>query len=202
MAAEPHSSTRRHVLGAAAALPVLAVAGLPAAPTPLDRRTWDQRLGRYRRLHTRWKAEAETGAYRAANDAYYRARAELTARFGSWEKARRSRTGNPLCTAAFARVSDAEDTYYDNCTAPMYRAAARLVGTPAPDLHALLAKIDVIREYGLEPHDDIRRHPIDLLREDVERLGNDQGGHWSNLIPAKEASSSTKMSPDPRIESW
>ena len=130
------------------------------------------RLARYRRLHAKWKAEAETGAYRAANDTYYHAQAALIARFGSWERARRSRTGKPLCTAAFARVSAAEDAYYDHCTAPMYRAAARLVETPAPDLHALLAKIDVITEHGLDTHDDMRRRPIDVLREDVKRLGH------------------------------
>jgi len=66
-------------------------------------------LARYRRLHARWKAEAESDAFRAANLRYNRIHAELSARFGSWDKARRSRTGKPLCAAAFARIDAAED---------------------------------------------------------------------------------------------
>lgn len=179
MAAEPHSSTRRRVLGAAAALPVLALAGFPSAviATIDDARQsspaqalWDRRLARYRRLHARWKAVAETGAFRTANDDYGRARAALIARFGSWERARRSRIGKPLCRAAFERVSRVEDVYYDRCTAPMYRAATRLIQTLAPDLRALLAKIDIIREHELETFDDTPVHPVDALRADVAWL--------------------------------
>jgi len=181
MAAEKHSSTRRRVLGAAVALPVLALTGLPAPAviarsgatrqsSPADA-LWTRRLARYRRLHARWKAEAETGAFRQANDEYNQARADLIARFGSWEKALRSRIGKPLCAAAFARVSAAEDVYYDRFTAPLNRAAIRLVLTPAPDLLALLAKIEVIHGHGLDSDDDMRRTPIEVLRNDVERLG-------------------------------
>ena len=96
MAAEPHSSTRRRVLGAAAALPVLALAGLPVPVTSSviarsattrqsseTREKWTRRLARYQRLHARWKFEAAQGAFRAANDLYYREQAELSARFGS-----------------------------------------------------------------------------------------------------------------------
>lgn len=182
MAAEPHSSTRRRVLGAAAALPVLALAGFPASaqatvperglsPSPNPAQAlWNRRLARYRRLHARWKAEAETGAFRAANDLYYREQAGLSARFGSWEKARRSRIGKPLCAAAFARVSAAEDAYYDRCTAPMHRAAIRLALTPAPDLQALLVKINLILEHQFETFDCAVEHPYEVLRDDVRRL--------------------------------
>lgn len=179
MAAQELSSTRRRVLGAAVALPVLALAGLPA-PVIASRETARQsskaralcgrRLARYRRLRARWEAEAETGAFRAANDEYNRARAELIARFGSWEKALRSRTGKSLCAAAFARVDAAEDTYYDRFTAPLNRAIIRLALTPAPDLPALLAKIEVIHDHELDSDNDMRRAPIEVLREDVGRL--------------------------------
>ncbi|MEA3031274.1 MAG: hypothetical protein QOG13_2599 [Sphingomonadales bacterium] len=183
MAAQELSSTRRRVLGAAVALPIVALAGLPAPAVIASRAAarqsspcqarWNRRLARYRRLHARWKAEAETGAFRAANDEYNRARAALIARFGSWERALRSRTGKPLCAAAFARVSRAEDVYYDRSTAPLNRAAIQLVQTPAPDLLALLAKIEIIHEHRLDSDDDMRRTPIDVLREDVKRLGKE-----------------------------
>lgn len=184
MAAEKHSSTRRRVLGAAVALPVLALTGFPtpavivSAPDPIRgprqsspaHATWSRRLARYRRLHARWLAEAETGAFRAANDEYNRVRAELAARFCSWQKALRSRNARPLCNAAFRRISAAEDTYYDHFTAPPNRAAIQLVLTPAPDLGALLAKIEIIHEHELDSDDDMHRPPIDVLRGDVGRL--------------------------------
>lgn len=188
MAAEPHSSTRRRVLGAAAALPVLALAGLPALPviaspagarqsSPNEAR-WDRNLARYRRLHAHWKAEAETGTFRAANDRYYREQAELSDRFGGWEKARRSRIGKPLCAAAFARVSAAEDAYYDHCTAPMHRALARLIRTPVPDLSALLAKLEIIREHEPGLFDDAPLHSFEMLCEDVRRLADANRHSW------------------------
>lgn len=186
MAAQEHSSTRRRVLGAVAALPVLILTGLPSpvtARTPADpgrtrqsstaREAWDRRLARYLRLHDRWKAEAETGAFRAANDEFAGARAGLVARFGSWEKARKSRIGKPLCRVAFARVSEAEDAFYDRFTAPLNRAIIQLVHTPVPDLPALLAKIEVIQKHEPDAEDGLRRPPIELLREDVRRLRND-----------------------------
>ena len=183
MAAHEHSSTRRRVLGAAVALPIVALACLPAPAVIASRvvarqsspcqARWNRRLARYRRLQARWKAEAETGAFRAANGEYNRARAALIARFGTWEKARRSRTGKPLCTAAFARVSRAEDAYYDRFAAPLSRAAIQLVQTPAPDLPALLAKIEIILEHQLDSDDDMRLAPIEVLRNDVMRLGKE-----------------------------
>jgi hypothetical protein len=182
MAAERHSSTRRRVLGAAVALPVLALTGFTACakgtvperglslPSHSAQALWNRRLARYQRLHGRWKAKAESGAFRAANDRYKRERAALSERFGSWEKARRSRTGKPLCAAAFALIDAAEDAYYDRCTAPMHRAAIRLALTPAPDLRALLAKLDVIRELSLEDFETMPRPAFDLVREDLERF--------------------------------
>lgn len=182
MAAEKHSSTRRRVLGAAAALPVLALTGFPACakgtvperglspyPNPAQA-IWTRHFARYQRLHARWKAEADSGAFRAANDRYNHERAALSARFGSWEKARRSRIGKRLCAAAFARIDAAEDTYYDHCTAPLHRVLARLVQTPAPDLPALLAKIEIIREHEPDLFEDAPLHSFEMLREDVRRL--------------------------------
>jgi hypothetical protein len=182
MAAEKHSSTRRRVLGAAVALPVLALAGFPAcaegtvperglSPSPSPAQTlWTRRLARYRRLHAAWKAEAETGAFRAANDRYERKKAAIEARFGSWAAALASRRARPGMRAAYERVSAAEDLYYHRYTAPMYRAMTRLVHTAAPDLPALLAKIEIIREHEPDLFDDAPLRSFEMLRKDVERL--------------------------------
>jgi hypothetical protein len=52
----------------------------------------------------------------------------------------------------------------------MYRAAARLIGTPPPNLSALLAKIEVIGEHELDMFDDMPRQSLNTLREDVAGL--------------------------------
>src|SRR4051812_39105752 len=88
MAGHEPTTTRRRILGAAAALPVLALANpvraepveaRPLLSDPPDRAEWNERLARYRRLTARAKAAAETGWFRAANDRYTRACADLEA---------------------------------------------------------------------------------------------------------------------------
>jgi len=180
MAAEKHSSTRRRVLGAAVALPVLALTGIPV-PAVIARNAatrqsspqqtrWNRRLARYCRLHAAWKAEAESGAFRAANNRYEHKKAAIEARFGSWAAALASRKARPGMRAAYERVSAAENVYYHRYTAPMVRAMTRLVQTPAPDLPALLAKIEIIREHEPDLFDDAPLRSFEMLRKDVGRL--------------------------------
>jgi len=182
MAAQEHSSTRRRVLGAAAALPVLALVGLPspaviasraaARQSSPDHEIWNRRLARYRRLHARWKAEAESGTFRAANDRYNREHAELSARFGSWAAALESDEGRPLCEAAFEHLDAVENAYYDRFTAPAHRAAVLLALTPAPDLEALSTKIRVMAEHKLDEADSLERPALEVLAEDVRLLAS------------------------------
>jgi hypothetical protein len=184
MAAEKHSSTRRRVLGAAVALPVLALAGGLPAPAVIasdavarqssgDRQRWNRRFARYRRLHTRWKAEAETGAYRAANDRYEQEKEAIEERFGSWPDALKSKVARPLMKAAFERVNAAENVYYERHTAPMYRAMTQLVQTPVPDLPALRTKLEIIREHEPDLFEDSPFHSFEMLCEDVVRLASE-----------------------------
>ncbi|HYD37454.1 MAG TPA: hypothetical protein VEA60_07565, partial [Allosphingosinicella sp.] len=138
-------TTRRRVLGAAAALPALALPTPVIARTPVesrgtrqsgtaaDRTLWNDRLARYRRLAARAQAAAETGWFRAANDRFYRESADP----------------NADQEAAFARLDRAEDFYWYRCIAPLHRAAATVVLTPAPDLAALRTKLTVIRTHQL-----------------------------------------------------
>lgn len=180
MAVQPLSTTRRALLGAAAALPIAALAGPPLsarAPDPIRgaqpspaAEIWTRRLAHYRRLHARAKAEEETGAFRAANDAYNEVFAEMTARFGTWPKARRSKTAKPLCTAAFARITAAEAAYCRQYTVPLEKAVLALVRTPAPDLHALRAKIEVMRDQEVDCLDGTPSDPLEVVWEDVRRL--------------------------------
>ena len=170
MVIEPLSTTRRAVLGAAAALPAAALA--PAAPARAtaapDKR--HRRLARYRRLAERTREVAETGFFRAANDLYDRERAEVEARFGSWEAAASTPEGRKLRRTIFARVAAAEETFHDRCTAPMQNAAVLLCLTPAPNLPALLAKIRVMQAQELGELDVLPRPALELLAEDVEGL--------------------------------
>jgi hypothetical protein len=198
MAAQPFSTTRRTLLGAAAALP------LAFLPTPnnsnasrrdgqqlqpsegkpgVSAAVWNRRLTLYRRLHARWRAEAETGAYRAANDEYEEVRQQLIARFGSWQKACRSRLGKPLCATAFAHVTSAENAYYQDFTAPMQRAIERLLSTPVPDLRGLLAKLETLLEHELESFESDVPQPWKALISDVRRLAElARASEEANLI--------------------
>lgn len=131
MAAEPFSTTRRTVLGAAASLPIAALPAFASGAGESPARTlWNRRLASYRRLHARWKEAAETGFFRAANDEYNRVYSDMLARFGSWSKARRSAVAGPVCAAAFARIDAAEEAFYHGCTArcsaPPSASSARL----------------------------------------------------------------------------
>lgn len=157
------STSRRALLGAAAALPLLPlsptvrpepVEGRPALLNELEA-LWHERLSRYRRLATRAKAVAETGWFRAANDRY---NGECATPGGDRK-------------AAFSCIDRAEDLYWRRCTDPMQKAAAALALTPAPDLEALRAKITVIRTHELHELECMSRNCFEVLEEDVDRLG-------------------------------
>lgn len=131
--------------------------------------TWNRRLAEYRKRFTRWQNETDSGAF-AANEEYNRHYAALSARFGSWLDALRSPIGTPVCRAAFAPMSAAEETFYDDFTAPMLRAAVRLALTPAPDLPALLEKILVAYEQELDELESMERPVLEVLAGDVDLL--------------------------------
>jgi hypothetical protein len=177
MAAEPLSIPRRALLGAAASLPVVALAPPPViARSEATRqstrvaRTFARRLARYRRFAARARHAAETGFLRAANLRYGRERAEVEARFGSWEAAAATPEGRKLRRSAFRRVSRAEDAFYRGCAAPLHRAAILLAQTPAPDPRALLEKIALIQAHKLHEEGIMPRCALDVLAEDVGRL--------------------------------
>lgn len=171
MAGDKPSISRRRVLGAAALLPVTALAAPTSAnPTAADPALWAHRLAWYDRLVARATAAAETGWFRAANDRYTRECGEIEARFGGKEAAARSEEACQLRKVAFRRMDRAEDTYWRRCTAPMQDAAVALVLTPAPDLQSIRAKIAVIRAHELEELECMTRHPLEVVSEDVARL--------------------------------
>ena len=179
MAEKPLSTTRRSLLGAAAALPVAAFAQVAAEPGPTTpvrpersrgALRWTRRLTRYRRLAERTREAGETGFFRAANDRYNRERAEVEARFGTWEAAASTAEGRKLRKEIFARVAAAEEAFYNRCTAPMQRAAVTLARTPAPDVQALLAKIRVMQAQQLDELDLLGSSALEVLADDVARL--------------------------------
>jgi hypothetical protein len=171
MAGREPSITRRRVLGAAAAVPIAACIPAPAllAAVP-DRRLWDRRLACYRRLSARAERAATSGWFREANDRYYRDFAAAEARFGRRKEARHSPEGTKLWDAIWGRMVDAENLYWEQCSAPMIEAAVALILTPVPDADALIAKLRVMRERELETFEDMQRHPLEVLEEDVGRL--------------------------------
>lgn len=176
MAGREPSITRRRVLGAAAAAPIVALVSVKANPAHAlsaaapDRRLWDRRVACYRRLVTRAEQAAATGWFRDSNDRYYRDAAAVKARFGSRKQAEHSPEGSKLWDAIWGRLVDAENLYYEQCSSPIIEAAVALILTPAPDSDALLAKLRVMRERELETFEDMPRHPLEVLEEDVTRL--------------------------------
>lgn len=189
MAGPEPSTTRRALLGAAAAIPILALAPSPVigrsaatvqsstaagsgpdCAASLATAEWNHRFGDYRRLVAEAEEAAATGWFAAANARYDRAQAEIAARFGSWEAAADRADGRRARRAAFRRVAKAEDGYWARCTAPMQRAAVILALTPAPDLEALSAKIAVMRELRLHELSRMKRDCFNVLEEDVRQL--------------------------------
>ncbi|HEX8307820.1 MAG TPA: hypothetical protein VF645_05310 [Allosphingosinicella sp.] len=159
MAGHEPSISRRRVLGAAAAIPLLPLSSVRAEPVEApaslpDRDLWDRNLARYHRLSTRAKGAEETGWFRAANERWYR------------------ECGDPGTNrkAAFARMTRAENLFWHRCTAPMQEAAVLLVFTTTPDLCALRQKLAAIRAHQLHREGSMECYLIDLLEEDVSAL--------------------------------
>lgn len=166
MAGRVSSISRRRVLGAAAALPILA--SLPAAAAtlaaPPDRRLWN------RRLTARAEEVATTGWFAAANARHASEVEALKARFGSWDEARTSPEGAALCDAMWRRMDQAEDAYWNRCTEPMQKAAVALARTPAPDLGAFRTKLAIVRERALEDLDPMAGRLLGTVLDDLEKL--------------------------------
>jgi hypothetical protein len=175
MAGREPSTTRRRVLGAAAALPIAALLPAPviasaAKQSSPEAETWHRRLTRYRCLAARAEQAAESGWFRAANDRHARDLAALEARFGNRKKARRSPEAKALRDAIWRRLDEAEDAYWRRCACPLLKAAVALALTPPPDLEALRNKIAVMREQQLGELGPRPRHPLEVIEEDVRRL--------------------------------
>jgi hypothetical protein len=113
---------------------------------------------------------ATSGWFRAANNRHYRDVAAAEARFGSRQEAANSPEGAKLWDAIWGRMVEAEDLYWQSCSEPMIKAAEALILTPAPDAAALIAKVRVMRERELETLEDLPRHPLEVLEDDVKRL--------------------------------
>ena len=173
MAGREPSISRRRILGAAASLPIAALAGAPADCAPVeaaDAALWERRLATYRQLASGATQAAERGWFRAANDRYYREGAAIAARFGGEEAAARSQEASEAQAAAFGRIERAENIYWRRYIAPLHEAAVALVLTPAPDLPSLRDKIAAMRAHALDELDAMPRDALDVVDEDVGRL--------------------------------
>jgi hypothetical protein len=175
MAGREPSTTRRRLLGAAAALPVLSLAPpepgraepVEALPSLPDCCEWNRHLARYRRLAAEAEEAATTGWFAAANVRYERECEEIDARH---ELSRpESAAARRLKREAFERVAAAEEAFWARCTDPMQRAAVALALTPAPNLPALAEKIAVMRTHQLHELDSMTRGCFEVLEEDLYR---------------------------------
>ncbi len=176
MAGREPSTTRRRLLGAAAAFPVLSLAPpepvraepVEALPSLPDCSEWNRRLAPYRRLAAEAEEAATTGWFAAANARYERECEEIDARHGPTQPD--SHVARRLKRQAFDRIDAAEEAYWIRCTDPMQRAAVALALTPAPNLPALAKKIAVMRVHQLQELNSMTRGCFELLEEEVGRL--------------------------------
>jgi hypothetical protein len=108
-------------------------------------------------------------------------KAEVEARFGSWEDAAATPAGRKLRRAAFRR---AEEAFHRGCAAPLHRAAILLALTPAPDPRALIDKIAVVQAHKLHEEGIMPRCALDVLADDVERLAPSglRRGRWDTRV--------------------
>ena len=154
MAGAQHTSTRRQVLGAAAALPVVASCpstALRAVPLPRQAgggteegrgrsfavTVWDRALARFE------AAAGELGAYER------------------------------FCSGLPFKEQEALELGFDLRSDAMYGALRRLLRSPAPDLHALARKIDLIVRHDVGSLAG-GEACLAALRRDARRLARDE----------------------------
>jgi hypothetical protein len=121
-------------------------------------------------LAERAREAAETGFLAEANARYAREREILADPFGDCGTAADSTEAPGFPEAAFARVSHAEEIFYNRCTAPMLRAAILVALTPAPHVPALIQKVRIMQGHHLQEVDAMPRPILEILCDDIRRL--------------------------------
>jgi hypothetical protein len=168
MACPTHSTTasRRAILGAALAAPaLLATIGAAHAATSAPRSDFDAALRAYYRARDADQHDASRGALKAAYDLYHRRTKPLIEKYGSDHMHKVKDAADAVqWNAYFEDMKAAEGEYAIAFSEPRWTAAAALYATSAPNLAALMIKIETATEEG--DSDDI----LQFVRSDLAHL--------------------------------
>lgn len=170
--------TRRALLGGAVALPVLAVAAVPAASAVIvpeitaDAAAWSAALTRYDRSEADYNTAVS--AFGDAEERYFALRGDTSRPTCSLPG--ETREGLLERRAAYMEQEErwhVQSGWHDaeariEKTSPVHDAAlAALLTTPAPDLAAALHKLELVREWRSDVRD------VDHVLADLRRLAGE-----------------------------
>lgn len=163
-------TTRRALLGAIAATPIVAaVATSPAtATTHTPDPRWNRRVARYRRARALMEADYAFGDNAKANEAFNTARAEAVRAVGEGRL-----DEHPGFPEAWEAMSRADEERFRRYIRPADLAAMLVVLTPAPNLEAALLKVEIIKEHELDNYSPMPRDPFGIVLEDMRRLARE-----------------------------
>ena len=94
---------------------------------------------------------------------------DLDAEYGSVDEAKKHPTGRRKVEKRFAAYSKVEETqsdYYE----PADEAARRLIRTPAPDIEAVLIKIEVTKLHELHFAEDMGHEPWQIIASELRAI--------------------------------
>lgn len=170
----PSDIARRSVLAgavtAASLATVLPFGGAEAAPA--DSSEWDKLMIALCLKTALRKADEGFGALAKANREHDDLYMPLKSKYGIHGiKEGCSATELEALRASRDRSDEAANQHYDRYYIPENNAAIAVVMSPAPNVEALLDKIRLVVEYDLDSDRDMKRDPMEIVLEDVRRLG-------------------------------
>lgn len=142
---------------------------------------WDRRFAAYVVRKSLTIGETSFGAFARADEAHRLEAVRIHELFGG-----KSGDQEPeaLRSASSANMAAAERAFVREYCEPMWRAAADLVLTPAPNLVAALFKVALIQVEDLDNDGYTNRDAMEIVLEDVARLGASIN---ANFLPAISA---------------
>lgn len=130
---------------------------------------WNRRMADWLRWTGLNRADSAFGKYAILALAHELAEARTLEKFGG------QRGSNPAAVAelrtTWAALEAYEQIVLEQFDRPLWRAAALLAQTPAPNLTAALFKIQLIKREDLDADANMERDAFDVVVDDMARLG-------------------------------
>lgn len=137
----------------------------PAVAEPLS--AWDRALRKYRRAMVMFEATEQYGKFKHLGHDLELAREKATQNFGHWRKADKETAAE--LDRLYEREDAAWQAAYQLYCVPACNAAIELLLTPAPDVDAVMYKMEVAKTHELDNHTGVP-DVFDVIKDDWERL--------------------------------